>query len=49
MKFQIHSVEEGLYGLQRDDNCVRRIHHTNGLRFLDRAAIVFDEATGMLL
>ncbi|CAJ2655626.1 unnamed protein product [Trifolium pratense] len=49
MKFQIHSIGERDYGIQRDDNCVRSIHHTNGLRFLDRAAIVFDEATGMLL
>ncbi|PNX96717.1 nitrate transporter, partial [Trifolium pratense] len=49
MKFQIHSIGERDYDIQRDDNCVRSIHHTNGLRFLDRAAIVFDEATGMLL
>ncbi|GAU38614.1 hypothetical protein TSUD_266540, partial [Trifolium subterraneum] len=50
MKFQIDSNGEGLYGIQRDgDTSVRRIHHTNGLRFLDRAAIVSDEATEMLL
>ncbi|XP_004506506.1 protein NRT1/ PTR FAMILY 7.3-like [Cicer arietinum] len=49
MKFQINSIEEGLYGIEGDDTCVRRMHHTNGLRFLDRAAIVSHEANEMLL
>lgn len=51
MKFQIQSIGEGLYndGIQGDDTHVRRIHHTNGLRFFDRAGIVSDEATEMLL
>lgn len=33
VKSQIHSIGEGFYGIQRDDDTrVRRIHHTNGLR-----------------
>lgn len=51
MKFQMQSIGEGLYhdGIQGDDACVRRIHHTNGLRFFDKAGNVSDEATEMLL
>lgn len=51
MKFQIQSIGEDLYhdGIQGDDTRVRRIHHANGLRFFDRAGIVSDEATEMLL
>ncbi|CAI8600788.1 unnamed protein product [Vicia faba] len=49
VKSQIHSIGEGFYGIQRDDTCGRRIHHTNGLRFLDRAAMISDDATEMLL
>ena len=36
MKFQIQSIGEGIYhdGIQGDDTHVRRIHHTNGLRYV---------------
>ncbi|XP_045828389.1 protein NRT1/ PTR FAMILY 7.3-like [Trifolium pratense] len=50
MKLRIDSIGEGFDGIESDgDTSVRRIHHTNGLRFLHRAAIVSDEATEMLL
>ncbi|KAL5073174.1 hypothetical protein RYX36_012158, partial [Vicia faba] len=47
VKSQIHSIGEGF--IQRDYICVRRIHHSNGLRFFDRSSLVSDDATEMLL
>ncbi|XP_058729305.1 protein NRT1/ PTR FAMILY 7.3-like isoform X2 [Vicia villosa] len=49
VKSQIQSIGEGFHGIQRDDICVRRIHHSNNLRFFNRAAMVSDDATEMLL
>ncbi|XP_061355904.1 protein NRT1/ PTR FAMILY 7.3-like [Gastrolobium bilobum] len=50
MKLQIPTNGEGLYDFQEGgDNSVRRIHHTNGLGFLDRAAIVSIEEKNTLL
>ncbi|KAH1106876.1 hypothetical protein J1N35_010644 [Gossypium stocksii] len=43
MKFQVPSNGEGLYEVKRKygkNNGVRRILHTNGFKYLDRAAII---------
>ncbi|XP_004506528.1 protein NRT1/ PTR FAMILY 7.3-like isoform X1 [Cicer arietinum] len=41
IKFQMPANGEGLYEIQEgDDSSGRRMLHTNGLRFLDRAAII---------
>ncbi|CAK8575075.1 unnamed protein product [Lathyrus sativus] len=49
VKSQIISIGEGFYGIQRDGTRVRRIHHTNGLRFFDKASMVSDDTTERLL
>ncbi|KAJ1401563.1 Proton-dependent oligopeptide transporter family [Sesbania bispinosa] len=50
IKFQLPTNGEGLYDFQEgDDTSVRRMHHTNGLEFFDRAAIVSVEEKSTLL
>ncbi|KAI4354847.1 hypothetical protein L6164_003678 [Bauhinia variegata] len=51
MKLQLPTNGEGLYDIQEgdDSNGVRRMYHTHGLRFLDRAAIISAEDTSMVL
>ncbi|AES87363.2 peptide/nitrate transporter [Medicago truncatula] len=50
IKFQVPANGEGLYDVQEgSDPSVRRMHHTKGLRFLDRAAIISTKEKNQLL
>ncbi|CAJ2655589.1 protein NRT1/ PTR FAMILY 7.3-like isoform X1 [Trifolium pratense] len=50
IKFQVPANGEGLYDdKEGDEPSVKRMHHTNGLRFLDRAAIISTKEKNKLL